>query len=87
MVRAICTGPPGYRYADHPLPGGTGKIDRQRPIEGEIDHRRSISTIGSRLREKKKEEAEEKKKEAEEKKKERRRKKYLLSPRHRCPRP
>ncbi|RWW80139.1 hypothetical protein BHE74_00011536 [Ensete ventricosum] len=40
---STCTGPPGCRYADHLLPGGTAKnrpsavdFGRQRPIEGEI---------------------------------------------------
>ncbi|RWV87818.1 hypothetical protein BHE74_00043946 [Ensete ventricosum] len=32
---AVCTGPPGYRYADRPLSGGTTKIDRRWSIEGE----------------------------------------------------
>ncbi|RWW10318.1 hypothetical protein GW17_00026146, partial [Ensete ventricosum] len=51
--------PPGYWYADRPLPGGTVKIDR----------RRSISAVSGRLREKKgirksgKEEEEKKKEE------------------------
>ncbi|RWW12098.1 hypothetical protein GW17_00024247, partial [Ensete ventricosum] len=42
LVRAICTGPSGYRYVDHPLPGGIAKINR----------RWSISVVGCRLREK-----------------------------------
>ncbi|RWV89352.1 hypothetical protein GW17_00048500 [Ensete ventricosum] len=33
--QAVCTGPPGYRYVDHLLSGGTVKIDRRRSIEGE----------------------------------------------------
>ncbi|RWW46556.1 hypothetical protein BHE74_00047505 [Ensete ventricosum] len=41
--RTVRTGPPGYRYVDCSLSGGTAKIDR----------RRSISAIGGRLREKK----------------------------------
>ncbi|RRT36810.1 hypothetical protein B296_00051932 [Ensete ventricosum] len=41
--RTVRTGPPGYRYVDRSLSGGTAKIDR----------RRYISAIGGRLREKK----------------------------------
>ncbi|RZS09399.1 hypothetical protein BHM03_00040475 [Ensete ventricosum] len=33
--RVVRTGPLGYRYADHPLLGGTAKIDHRRSIEGE----------------------------------------------------
>ncbi|RRT44287.1 hypothetical protein B296_00052414, partial [Ensete ventricosum] len=48
-VRAVHTGPPGYRYADRPLPGSTASYWAVPP---EIDRRRSISAIGGRLREK-----------------------------------
>ncbi|RWW41965.1 hypothetical protein BHE74_00052517 [Ensete ventricosum] len=58
-VRAVHTGSPGCRYTDRPLPSDTAKnrpskIDfgRRRPIEGESDCWRSISTIDGRLREK-----------------------------------
>ncbi|RWW71217.1 hypothetical protein BHE74_00021066 [Ensete ventricosum] len=33
--RAVCTGLPGYRYADRPLSGSIAKIGRWRSIEGE----------------------------------------------------
>ncbi|RWW29167.1 hypothetical protein GW17_00006318, partial [Ensete ventricosum] len=56
--RAVHTGPLVYRYADRPLPGGTTKnrssavdFGHERPIEGEIDRRRSIE--GDRRSEKK----------------------------------
>ncbi|RWW12054.1 hypothetical protein GW17_00024295 [Ensete ventricosum] len=49
-IWAVCIGPTGYRYADHPLPDGTIEIGR----------RRSISTVGGRLREKEEEGEEEK---------------------------
>ncbi|RRT78131.1 hypothetical protein B296_00012016, partial [Ensete ventricosum] len=52
-VRVALTGPPGYWYADHLLLGGTAKID----IGGRL---REKSTVGGRLREKKKEEEEKK---------------------------
>ncbi|RWW29991.1 hypothetical protein GW17_00005451 [Ensete ventricosum] len=40
LVQAVCTGPPGYRYVDCPLPGSTTKIDHRRSIEGKEDKRR-----------------------------------------------
>ncbi|RWW48352.1 hypothetical protein BHE74_00045578, partial [Ensete ventricosum] len=52
----------------------TVDFSHRRPIEEEINRRRSILAVGGRLREKEKEEEEKKKKR-------RRRKKYLLSPR------
>ncbi|RWW15987.1 hypothetical protein GW17_00020157 [Ensete ventricosum] len=55
--RAVYTGPAGYGYTDHLLPGGTTKIDRRRLIEGEIDRRWSIKREkGKRKRRKKKKE-------------------------------
>ncbi|RWW90221.1 hypothetical protein BHE74_00000621 [Ensete ventricosum] len=39
-VRALHTGPPGYRYADRPLPGGTTKIDHRRSIERKEERRK-----------------------------------------------
>ncbi|RRT54393.1 hypothetical protein B296_00018810, partial [Ensete ventricosum] len=57
-VRAVHIGPPGYRYTNHPLSGGTIKnrpavdFGHRWSIEGEIDRRQSISTVGNRLREK-----------------------------------
>ncbi|RZS20983.1 hypothetical protein BHM03_00053563, partial [Ensete ventricosum] len=59
LVWVVRTSPPGYWYADRPLPGDTVKIDC----------RRSISAVSGRLREKKgrrksgKEEEEKKKEE------------------------
>ncbi|RWV97945.1 hypothetical protein GW17_00039235, partial [Ensete ventricosum] len=35
LEKAVCTGPPGYRYVDCSLPDGIAKIDRRRSIEGE----------------------------------------------------
>ncbi|RWW88517.1 hypothetical protein BHE74_00002599 [Ensete ventricosum] len=60
-VRAVHTGPLGYRYANRPLLGGSVKnrpstvdFGRRRPIEEEIDRRRSIEReIDGRLRKKK----------------------------------
>ncbi|RZS12311.1 hypothetical protein BHM03_00043730 [Ensete ventricosum] len=46
MVR---TGPPGYRYVDHPLPS---KIDRWRSISAVGGRLREKSTVSGRLREK-----------------------------------
>ncbi|RWW49387.1 hypothetical protein BHE74_00044461 [Ensete ventricosum] len=58
-VWAVHIGPTGYRYTNHPLSGGTIKnrplavdFGHRWSIEGEIDRRQSISTVGSRLREK-----------------------------------
>ncbi|RWW31132.1 hypothetical protein GW17_00004262 [Ensete ventricosum] len=48
-VRAIHTDPPGYRYTDRPLPGGSVK---NRPSKVDFGRRRSISTIGDRLKKK-----------------------------------
>ncbi|RWW16603.1 hypothetical protein GW17_00019505, partial [Ensete ventricosum] len=82
-VWVVRTGPPGYRYTNNSLPGGTAKIDRQRSISAVGCRLREKSTVGGRLREKKKEEEEKKKKEEEaEKNKE----VYLLSSRRPCPR-
>lgn len=33
-VRVVCTGPRGYRYADHPLLGGTSVLTSYRMIKG-----------------------------------------------------
>ncbi|RRT48309.1 hypothetical protein B296_00053190, partial [Ensete ventricosum] len=54
--RAVRTCPPGYQYADRPLPGDTAKIDRQRSIEREIDRRRSIEGEKGKTRRRGKEE-------------------------------
>ncbi|RWW69693.1 hypothetical protein BHE74_00022695, partial [Ensete ventricosum] len=54
--RAVRTSPPGYQYADRPLPGDTAKIDRQRSIEREIDRRRSIEGEKGKTRRRGKEE-------------------------------
>ncbi|RWV95000.1 hypothetical protein BHE74_00053533 [Ensete ventricosum] len=48
-VWTVYTGPSGYRYVDRSLSDGTAKIDR----------RRSILTIGDRLKKKKKKKKEE----------------------------
>ncbi|RZR94754.1 hypothetical protein BHM03_00023532 [Ensete ventricosum] len=60
-VRAVCTGPPGYLYADRLLPGGTAKnrsstvdFNRRQSIEGEIDRRRSIEGEKGKKKKKKK---------------------------------
>ncbi|RZS08785.1 hypothetical protein BHM03_00039803, partial [Ensete ventricosum] len=57
--KRLPTGGEGYRYVDRPLPGGTAKnrpsmvdFGRQRPIDGEIDRRRSIE--GEKEKKKKK---------------------------------
>ncbi|RZR80786.1 hypothetical protein BHM03_00006874 [Ensete ventricosum] len=63
-VWAIHTGPPGYRYVDRPLPGDSVKnqpsainFGRRRPIEREIDRRRSIEEEkGKKKRKRKKKE-------------------------------
>ncbi|RZR99163.1 hypothetical protein BHM03_00028663 [Ensete ventricosum] len=69
-VWAVHTGPPGYRYADRPLPGGSVKnrpsavdFGRRRPIEEEIDRRRSIEEEKGKKKRKRKKEKEEGKKE------------------------
>ncbi|RZS02075.1 hypothetical protein BHM03_00032043, partial [Ensete ventricosum] len=46
----VCTGPAADRYADRSLSGGTPKGSRRRSIVGKIDRRRSISTVGGRLK-------------------------------------
>ncbi|RRT36075.1 hypothetical protein B296_00040217, partial [Ensete ventricosum] len=61
LVRVVRTSPPGYRYVDSPLPGGTAKIDCRRPIEREIDRRWLIEGKEEEEEENKKEEEEEKK--------------------------
>ncbi|RZS00856.1 hypothetical protein BHM03_00030642, partial [Ensete ventricosum] len=61
-VWAVRTGPPGYRYADQLLPGGTTKIDRWRLIEGEIDCRRSIEGEKGKKKKKKRKKRKKKKK-------------------------
>ncbi|RRT65672.1 hypothetical protein B296_00017387 [Ensete ventricosum] len=61
-VWAVRTGPPGYRYADQLLPGGTVKIDRWQLIEGEIDCRRSIEGEKGKKKKKKRKKRKKKKK-------------------------
>ncbi|RWW60952.1 hypothetical protein BHE74_00032018 [Ensete ventricosum] len=60
--RAVHTGPPGYRYADRPLPGGSVKnrpaavdFGRRRLILKEIDRRWSIEEEKGKKRKRKKE--------------------------------
>ncbi|RWV91520.1 hypothetical protein GW17_00046190 [Ensete ventricosum] len=60
-VRAVHTGPPDYRYADRPLPGGSIKnrpsmvnFGHRRPIEEEIDRRRSIEEENGKKKRKRK---------------------------------
>ncbi|RZS10715.1 hypothetical protein BHM03_00041978 [Ensete ventricosum] len=86
-----------YRYADRPLPGSTIKnrpsmvdFSRRWPIEGEIDCWRSISTVGSRLKEKStvggrlRKKKERRRRGKEEKKKRRRKNTVPSSPACRC---
>ncbi|RWW70765.1 hypothetical protein BHE74_00021542 [Ensete ventricosum] len=75
--------PSGYRYADHPLPSGTAKIDRRQSISIVNGRLREKSTVDSRFRpstvdfdRRRSIEGEEEKKKEER----RRRKKYLLFP-------
>ncbi|RWW82304.1 hypothetical protein BHE74_00009241 [Ensete ventricosum] len=67
-VRAVHTGPPGYRYTDRPLPGGSVKnrpsaIDfgRRWPIKEEIERRRSIKEEKGKKKRKRKRKEEGKK--------------------------
>ncbi|RZS19825.1 hypothetical protein BHM03_00052260 [Ensete ventricosum] len=52
-IRAVCTGPPGYWYADRPLSGGTAKIDCRRSIEGEKGEKKKKKKKRKRGRRKK----------------------------------
>ncbi|RWW30098.1 hypothetical protein GW17_00005349 [Ensete ventricosum] len=49
-IRAVHTGPPGYRYADHPVPL---KIDRRQSISIVGDRLKKKLTVSGRLRKKK----------------------------------
>ncbi|RWW30044.1 hypothetical protein GW17_00005392, partial [Ensete ventricosum] len=67
-VRAVHTGPPGYRYADRSLPDGfvknrpsTVDFGRRRPIKEEIDHRQSIEEEKGKKKRKRKKKKEGKK--------------------------
>ncbi|RWV96827.1 hypothetical protein GW17_00040424 [Ensete ventricosum] len=76
------TGPPSCRYADRPLPGGTAKINHRRSISAVDGRLREKSTIGGQLREKSSRLREKKgRRRGKEKKKKRRRKPSA------CPRP
>ncbi|RWW77169.1 hypothetical protein BHE74_00014682 [Ensete ventricosum] len=70
-VRAVHIGPPGCRYADHPLLSGSakksavsdrlkGEINRRRSIEGEINRRRSIERKKGKKKKRKKKKKKEK---------------------------
>ncbi|RZS00040.1 hypothetical protein BHM03_00029709, partial [Ensete ventricosum] len=61
-IRAVHTGPPGYRYADHPLPGGTTKIDRRRSIKREKGKKKKKKKKKKRKKRKKKKRRRRKKK-------------------------
>ncbi|RZS14008.1 hypothetical protein BHM03_00045658, partial [Ensete ventricosum] len=69
--RPVYTGLTADRYVDRPLPGGIAKIDHRRLISVVDGRLKEKSTVDGRLRKKREEEEEEeKKKEEEEKKKE-----------------